>query len=50
MSTEDIAGEPFSSLSDVEPTTPIDDTTYWVGAMSDQDLLRLGSGNMNQPS
>ena len=42
MNTEDGA--------DVELTKPADDMTYWVGAMTDEDLLRLSRDNMNLDS
>jgi hypothetical protein len=48
MSNEDTAGELLSSVNDVELTKPPDDTTYWVGAISDTDLLHLGSDNMDR--
>jgi hypothetical protein len=43
MSTKDIAGQPFPALNDVGFTDPDDDTTYWVGALTDYKDLPLCS-------
>jgi hypothetical protein len=40
----------FPARTDAEPSGFVDDTTYWVGALTDYPELHLGSGAIDSGS